>query len=647
MKPTEPGLQASNDAEIARRALKLLAERRLIPTPETFADAFLECAGHEGRNHGAAGTLKDMTADLVRQSRMSQQEAAQVLHAVQKHHWTAVRDSIDRSLARRVGSQADSWPTMALALLKQSDALHPNWTRARKLEAIGRVLDAAAGDPAISLERLSRLVESWGPALTPLAGAGAATAAQAAGAAATATAAAAAAASAAAVEAAALRTEAAAQRSDAVAARNAARQDDLEAALAAANQQADAWKRMAMRGLRALEHSCLPGASAQEKLREFIAQAGRDEPDAVVRLASRFIDVVGAIDREIEEEQRIREGLQRLLALLCDNVRQLAPDEVWLAGQLEPIRALLAGPIRSAQIAVAESRLAALIAQQTTARKGLKEAKIALTEMLTTLLDRVGAMDSSAECFSETVSSFQAELTGLDDASAVARIIEGLLAATSTVRNQIDASRADLVEARKKVEAYEARVSELEQQLSQVSTLVQKDPLTNALNRRGLEQAFQVESARAARYGTPLTLALMDLDDFKKVNDTLGHVAGDRALIHFVTTVHATMRPTDLTARAGGEEFSVLFPATDLKAAAEAVERLQRELAQRPFAFENERMLLSFSSGVAQWQPGESLEDLMKRSDAGLYEAKRSGKNRVVRVKVRPPGPPKEPAGSG
>jgi diguanylate cyclase len=457
---------------------------------------------------------------------------------------------------------------------------------------------------------------------------------------------AAAATAAAAVDAATVRAEAAALRSDNVAARNATRRDELEVALAAAEVKADAWKRMALRGLRALEHSCLPGASAQEKLREFISQAGRDEPDAAVRLASRFIDVVGAIDREIEEEQRIREGLQCLLALLCDNVRQLAPDEVWLAGQLEPIRALLAGPIRSAQIAVAESRLASLIAQQTTARKGLKEAKIALTEMLATLLDRVGAMDTSAQSFSETVSSFQAELTGLDDASALARVVQGLLAATSTVRNQIDASRADLVEARKKVETYEARVSELEQQLSQVSTLVQKDPLTNALNRRGLERAFEVETARARRYGTPLTLALMDLDDFKKVNDTLGHVAGDRALIHFVTTVHATMRPTDLTARAGGEEFSVLFPATDLQQAAEVVERLQRDLAQRPFAFENQRTILSFSSGVAQWQAGESLEDLMKRADAGLYEAKRAGKNRVVSVKTTAPGPSKEPTAS-
>jgi diguanylate cyclase len=125
---------------------------------------------------------------------------------------------------------------------------------------------------------------------------------------------------------------------------------------------------------------------------------------------------------------------------------------------------------------------------------------------------------------------------------------------------------------------------------------------------------------------------MLDLDNFKLVNDTLGHVAGDRALIHFVTTIHATLRPTDLTARSGGEEFGVLFPACLLQEGFEAIERLQRELARRPFQFEQGRQVLTFSAGVAQWRPGESLEQLMRRADASLYEAKRAGKNRVIKA---------------
>ena len=608
MKPNEPGLHAQHDAEVARRALKLLSERKMVPTPETFADAFWESAGLDSRGQGVAGLLKDMGADLVRQSRMSQQEATQMLQAGQRHHWDAVRDAIDRALARRVGAGADAWPSMALTVLKQLDALHANWTRARKLDSVCRVIDGAAGDPSLALDRLGRLLESWGPALAQLPPA-------------------------ASVAPVAPAPEAVGARPDPVSTvmRNKADRDAAEA-LAAATARAEAWQQVALRCLRILEHSCTTGAPAQEKLREYIAAAGESDPDGVMRLGPRFVDVVSAIDREIAEEHQIRAGLQRLLALLCDNVGQLAPDEAWLAGQLEPIRALLAGPIRSAQIAAAEQRLAALIAQQITARRGLREAKVVLTEMLATLIERVGAMGSSAERFNDQVGAYQQELQRSPDLTTLSRIVHGLLSDTRTVLEQIESSRTDLAEARNKVEVYEARVSELELQLSHVSTLVQKDPLTNALNRRGLEEAFRAESARAERYHSALTLAMLDLDNFKLVNDTLGHVAGDRALIHFVTTIHATLRPTDLTARSGGEEFGVLFPACLLQEGFDAIERLQRELVRRPFQFEQTRQALTFSAGVAQWRPGESLEQLMRRADAGLYEAKKAGKNRVIKA---------------
>jgi diguanylate cyclase len=392
---------------------------------------------------------------------------------------------------------------------------------------------------------------------------------------------------------------------------------------AAPDGRAEAWRRFALRCLRALEQACIDSEPTREKLHGYLAQ----QADATLPP----IEWVLAVEREVSEQERIRGGLQRLLAQLCENLAKLAPEEAWLGNLLEPVRALLGGSIRPAQIAVAERRLAILADQQGAAHRGLHEAKVALTEVLAKLLERIGAMDDSTEKFDDRVGSYQQQLQQSPDVEALARIVHGLLADTRSVRDQIASSRTELAEARKKVSAYEARVSQLEHQLSEVSTLVQKDPLTNALNRRGLEQAFRTESARAQRYDAPLTLAMMDLDNFKQVNDRLGHVAGDRALIHFVTTVHATMRPTDLTARSGGEEFAVLFPACSVKDGAEAVERLQRELARRPFQFEKERLVLTFSAGVAEWRPGETLEQVMQRADASLYAAKRAGKNRVLR----------------
>jgi diguanylate cyclase len=611
VKPNEPGLPPLSDAEAARRALKLLAERKIVPTPETFADAFWESAGVDARGSALTGLLKEIGADLVRQSRMSQQDATEALQAAQRHQWGSVREAIARALERRPGGGADAWPAMALAILKQSDALHSNWTRARKLDSIAHVIDGAGADPALALERLRRLVESWGPALAALptaAGAAAPVHPE----------------QGEAARPALERADPAAPCSDAG--------RDPGAGLDQANQRARDWQRVALRSLRALEQACTDVEPIRTKLRGYLAQVGASETDKALTPAAALTDWLLVIEREVGEEQRVRAGLQRLLGLLCDNLGQLASDEVWLVNQLEPVRALLAGPMRSGQIAAAERRLAAMIAQQTVARRGLQEAKVALAEMLAMLLDRVGEMGSSAERFNDRVSAYQQQLLQSPDMPALSNIVRGLLDDTKTVRDEIQSSRAELAEARKKVEAYEARVSQLEHQLSEVSTLVQKDPLTGALNRRGLEQAFRVESARALRYGAPLTLAMMDLDNFKRINDALGHVAGDRALIHFVTTVHATLRPTDLTARSGGEEFAVLFPACAVQDGVEAIERLQRELARRPFQFDQQRLTLTFSAGVAQWRTGESLEQLMRRADSGLYQAKKAGKNRVLQA---------------
>ncbi len=616
MKPSEPGVQALNDAEIARRALKLLAERKLVPTPETFAEAFRESAGGETRAGGQAGVLKNIGSDLVRQGRMTQQEAAQMHQAAQKQQLSDVQDAVDRALARRPGGGVDAWPSMVLAILKQSDAQHANWTRARKLESIARVIDAAAADPSVALDRLRRLVESWGPALAQLPGGTAGPTA----------------------DAVAIAAEPAAQRPDrAEATATAANRDQgpgvpVPGVPVPVARQGQAWRQLALRALRALEHACTGAESAREKLHAYLAQAGDGDQACETEPAMPPLDWLLAIEREMSEEHRIRQGLQRLLGLLCDNLGQLAPDEAWLTSQLEPVQALLAGPMLSGQIAAAERRLAALIAKQAVARRGLQEAKVALTEMLSTLLERIGTIGSSTDQFQDRVGRYQQQLQQSPDAATLAHIVRGLLSETQTVKEQIEASRTELAAARQKVGIYETRVSQLEQQLDEVSTLVQKDPLTNALNRRGLEHAFKSESARALRYESPLTLAMMDLDNFKQVNDRLGHVAGDRALIHFVTTVHATLRPTDLTARSGGEEFAVLFPACTAQDGVEAIERLQRDLARRPFQFEQERVNLTFSAGVTQWRPGETLEQVMQRADASLYDAKNAGKNRVIKA---------------
>ncbi|HNC51615.1 MAG TPA: GGDEF domain-containing protein [Accumulibacter sp.] len=176
--------------------------------------------------------------------------------------------------------------------------------------------------------------------------------------------------------------------------------------------------------------------------------------------------------------------------------------------------------------------------------------------------------------------------------------------------------------------AAETRITDLENALAEAHSAALTDTLTGALNRRGFAEACQRESARARRSGNPLALALIDLDDFKRLNDREGHQVGDEALVHLVQVLRAALRPSDILCRFGGEEFVLLLPDTALHQAAAAISRFQRQLAVR--AVPRRDIVLSFSAGVVVQQAGESLEQALLRADAATYAAKRACKNRVV-----------------
>jgi len=129
--------------------------------------------------------------------------------------------------------------------------------------------------------------------------------------------------------------------------------------------------------------------------------------------------------------------------------------------------------------------------------------------------------------------------------------------------------------------------------------------------------------------GTPLSVVLLDIDDFKRLNDSCGHEAGDQALVQVAAVARRTLRPQDVLARIGGEEFVVLLPETALKPALAAMSRLQTMLVASPFTYRGRKLPLTFSAGIALREAGEPLESLLMRADKALYRAKRAGKNRT------------------
>lgn len=167
-------------------------------------------------------------------------------------------------------------------------------------------------------------------------------------------------------------------------------------------------------------------------------------------------------------------------------------------------------------------------------------------------------------------------------------------------------------------------------ELAGLAAASRRDALTGLANRRAFEEELAREAARAARAGAPLSVALLDVDRFKGVNDAHGHAAGDAVLRAVAARARDTLRAGDLAARIGGEEFALLLPGADLAGAAELAERVRLAIAAAPIEAGGRWLAVSASLGCAALAPGEAPDALVARADARLYDAKRAGRDRVA-----------------
>jgi diguanylate cyclase (GGDEF)-like protein len=166
---------------------------------------------------------------------------------------------------------------------------------------------------------------------------------------------------------------------------------------------------------------------------------------------------------------------------------------------------------------------------------------------------------------------------------------------------------------------------------SQLATLVLTDPLSGCLNRRGFEQQLQRELARASRSGSELSMAAIDIDNFKEINDCYGHLVGDDVIREIGAVLRGRARTGDVVARLGGDEFALLLPDTDEEGALQLAHRIRDAFREHRFRTAKERARIAVSIGIAATQgPREgSAEDLRARADEALYAAKRRGRDAI------------------
>ena len=331
-----------------------------------------------------------------------------------------------------------------------------------------------------------------------------------------------------------------------------------------------------------------------------------------------------------EDQAAIRSGLLMLLQLVFENIAVLSADDAWLQGQAQALRDAATPPLTLRRLDDVQRRLKDVVFKQAEAKERAVAAQQQMRELLATFIDRLAQMDENSAAFHEQLSGCAERIGHASSLQELQPVLQEVMAATQAMSQKSSAMRTELHNLRERADTAHGEIERLRKELELTSAQARHDPLTGSLNRKGLDEALEREISLSLRSDAPLCVALLDLDNFKVLNDRLGHATGDAALVHLAATARAAMRPQDQLARYGGEEFVIVLPNTALEQGVEAIKRLQRELTTHYFISNNEHVLITFSAGVAQLAPNETSEQALKRADQAMYLAKRAGKNRVV-----------------
>ena len=330
---------------------------------------------------------------------------------------------------------------------------------------------------------------------------------------------------------------------------------------------------------------------------------------------------------DINEQQ---EMLLNLFKLLLDNVAYLIDDENWLRGQAEIVQNLIAGPIHYYALENAALSLKEIIYKQGALKDSLSEVKIAVQNMTINFIDCLNSFATSINNYHNKITIYTEKIAQTEHSNELSSVLAEVIRETHIIQTETLHSCEQILVSQQQVSNATVRIKKLETELSEVSTLASHDQLTHSLNRRGLDEAFKREQARADRYGTALCGVALHLDNFKQLYEVYGHPVGDETLINVVKIFKATLRSMDVIGRLGGEEFVLLLPDTDINEAVSVINRLQAALTKRIFLHDKQRFFITFSAGIALRTNDEVLSDTIKRADSRLRLAQKTGKNQIM-----------------
>lgn len=587
--------------EIARETLRQLALKKLQPTPENYRTVFFEISGDPAISSFPDQELKAIQAVLPRKNAKQIRFARQLEKAIAEKSWAGLQSAVTELSAIQVGAEV-SWPDLLRNLLQQLDTSHAEMTRLQKKESLEHILSVSATSDLL-FSRLQSLVGSWNkntlttpPVLvedsflvSP--------------------------------EASDLAVVNPVEKSN----KKSLEPPSFPSNLAALQGLLGQFLNNAL--VTVLHKS--PELLVEVKEISVALEAARDVP-TLKQLVERFKRISYRAHFVVEDEVELKAVLLRLVQLIVDNISELVVEDEWLSGQIKVMQMLLNNPLELRQLDEVERRMKDVIIQQSMLKKNLTEANDRLKLMLAAFVDHLTNFSEVTSSYHGKIEEFSEKISLAKNPAEITDLLNEVMHETRLVQVDTARSRDEMSLMKNRVHNAEQEIARLHKELSATSQLIRHDQLTGVLNRKGLDEALQKEINRQQRQGVPLSLALLDVDNFKSINDMRGHSVGDLALVHLVEVVQKTLRPQDVLARYGGEEFIVLLPGTGVEDAVAAMMRVQRMLTREYFMDKDDKILITFSCGVVAVTDLEAADELIRRADSAMYLAKRSGKNRVV-----------------
>lgn len=576
-------------AQLAKAALRRLVIAKLEPTPENYTRAYQqEMTGRE-----QASVLPERAHRLVEKlaGRAAEGEATALVQAIAEGRW----DHAER-LLEAPDDSGQQLAELIDRIVRGVERRSKQWTPARKKDSLQRVLEGSRGDAVRLQQRLRQLVASWdseSPDGAPEGASGETLPAP-------------------------LETAPAPL-------------DERGVRGAAAATPTPEWNRVLTSLDGTVQHALPPADKDSRTLAQAIADATRriQVEGATPLLADELNLLCQRADRVLQHRHHLLDQLGKLCHELTESLTDLAEDDSWAKGQCDAMRLRIEEGLTARGVRSVSELLHTTRRRQTELRAERERARDALKSLIHRMLSELDELGSQTGRFHESVGRYADVIEKADTLESLAGVVREMVEESRSVQSLVAQTQQRLHDEHAKATDLTQKVSELETELRRLSEEVSTDQLTQIANRRGLLNAFEAERSRMERTGSTLCVGLLDIDNFKRLNDELGHAVGDEALRSLAAVVSRTLRPTDLTARYGGEEFVVLLPDTPVEEGQLILTRLQRSLSGGLFMHEEKQVFVTFSAGVTAYRLGERIEDALERADQALYEAKRTGKNRT------------------